>query len=52
MEVHTGAAESINSDSKHRALWPDAELQRSLVALKIYTGKSMEVLGELLVAGA
>ena len=47
MEVDTGAAISIISDGVQKSLFPDLRLHNSSVVHKTYTGKPMEVVGNL-----
>ena len=50
MELDTGAAVSIISETQRLALFDDLPLQESQVRLKAYTGHPLEVQGELNVA--
>ena len=45
MEVDTGAAVSLISLSKLRALFPDMPITKSKVVLTTYTGECMDVRG-------
>ena len=47
MEIDTGAAVSIISQSQQEALFPDATLRKPRVKLTTYTGEPMTVVGEL-----
>ena len=47
MEVDTGAAISITSDGVQKSPFPDLRLHNSSVVHKTYTGKPMEVVGNL-----
>ena len=49
MELDTGAAVSIISDTTRKAIFPTSQLQTSSVNLKTYTGEPIQVAGELLV---
>ena len=45
MELDTGAAVSVMSESAFNQLFPDQQLQRSSMKLKTYTGKQMQTVG-------
>ena len=47
MELDTGAAVSIISESQQRAVFPSATLEKSDMLLKTYTGECMSVVGEM-----
>ena len=47
MEVDTGAAVTLISQSKLRALFPDLPITKSKVVLTTYTGEHMDVCGEI-----
>ena len=47
MEVDTGAAVSIISESTLRTLFPDSNLQHSSLVLRTYSNEHLKVLGEL-----
>ena len=46
--IDTGAAISIISESRQKALFPNAKLESSKVLLKTYPGEKLPVLGEML----
>ena len=50
MEVDTGAAYSLISDTTFKEFWPDRRLEKSDVRLCTYSGEPIEVLGSLTVA--
>ena len=50
MEVDTGAAYSLVSESTYREIWPDKRLDKCDMRLCTYSDESMEVLGSLTVA--
>ena len=47
MEIDTGAAVSLISESMWRSLFPDTSLRRSVTQLRTYTADPITVLGEL-----
>ena len=47
MEVDTGAAVSIISDSTRRKLFPLLKLHKSQLILKTYTDEQMQIVGQL-----
>ena len=47
MEIDTGAAVSIISESQQKALFPDTTVQTSSITLKTYTGEQMPVVGQM-----
>ena len=49
MEVDTGAAYSLISDTTFKEFWPDRRLEKSDVRLCTYSGEPIEVLGSLTV---
>ena len=49
MELDTGAAVSIISETTHKKLFGDVPLQKSPIALKTYTGEPMAVRGQMMV---
>ena len=49
MEVDTGAAYSLTSDTSFKEFWPDRRLEKSDVRLCTYSGEPIAVLGSLTV---
>ena len=47
IELDTGAAVSIISESQQRALFPNAKQELSKILLKTYSGEKLPVLGEM-----
>ena len=45
LEVDSGAAYTIMSQSTFRVLWPHRRLDKSKITLRTYSGESLEVLG-------
>ena len=47
MEVDTGSAISLVSEETYKKYWPNCQLQKSDVRLKMYSGELLETLGSL-----
>ena len=47
LELDTGAAVSVISESKQKSLFPDADVRTTAIQLRTYTGEPINVVGEM-----